>query len=76
LLKFCPDIGKIYLLIREKRGVKHEQRLEEMRSHKLIVDVEKQNPGQTDKLMVVHGDIMEKGTTQFSILCPLVLYVF
>jgi fatty acyl-CoA reductase len=42
LLMFCPDIGKIYLLIREKRGVKHEQRLKDMRSHKLLVDVEKQ----------------------------------
>jgi fatty acyl-CoA reductase len=61
LLKFCPDIGNIYMLIREKRGVKHEERLLEMRSHRLLIEVEEQIPGQVAKLRVVQGDVMEKG---------------
>jgi fatty acyl-CoA reductase len=61
LLMFCPDIGKIYLIIRNKRGINPKQRLEEMRSHILLVDVEKQIPGQVEKLKVIPGDIMEEG---------------
>lgn len=30
LLRSCPDIGNLYLLLREKRGVEPEKRLKDM----------------------------------------------
>merc|ERR1711934_990918 len=41
LLSYCPDIGSLYLLMREKKGVSQEQRLEDMKSHFLFQDIEK-----------------------------------
>lgn len=33
LLRSCPDIGKIYMLIREKKGESVEKRLELLKSN-------------------------------------------
>ena len=61
LLSYCPDIGDLYLLVREKKGVSQEKRLEEMRSHFLFQDIEKRIPGQLAKMKVVQGDMQELG---------------
>ena len=61
LLSHCPDIGDLYLLMREKKGVSQEKRLEDMRSHFLFQDIEKKIPGQLDKMKVVQGDVQELG---------------
>jgi fatty acyl-CoA reductase len=59
LLKYVPEIGNIYLLIRAKKGVPHEQRLTEMREHFMFATIAKNMPGQLEKLRVVQGDIIE-----------------
>ena len=61
LLSYCTDIGDLYLLVREKKGVSQEKRLEEMRSHFLFQDIEKRIPGQLAKMKVVQGDMQELG---------------
>ena len=62
LLTFCPNIGKVYLLMREKKGACQEKRLEDMKSHFLFQSIEKNVPGQLDKMHIVQGDIQEIGT--------------
>ena len=61
LLTYCPDIGNLYLLMRAKKGVKQEKRLEDMKAHFLFESLEKKIPGQLDKLRVVQGDVQEIG---------------
>ena len=61
LLTYCPDIGQLYLLMREKKGVCQEKRLEDMKGHFLFQGIEKNIPGQLDKMQIVQGDIQEIG---------------
>ena len=61
LLSHCPDIGDLYLLMRQKKGVSQEKRLEEMKSHFLFRDIENKIPGQLDKMKVILGDVQEIG---------------
>ena len=61
LLTYCPDIGNLYLLMRAKKGVGQEKRLEDMKSHFLFQELEKKIPGQLDKLWIVQGDVQEIG---------------
>ena len=61
LLTYCPDIGKVYLLMREKKGVCQEKRLEDMKGHFLFKSIENNIPGQLDKMRIVQGDIQEIG---------------
>ena len=61
LLSHCPDIGSLHLLMREKKGVSQEKRLEEMKAHFLFRDIEEKIPGQLHKIKVVQGDVSQKG---------------
>ena len=61
LLTYCPDIGKVYLLMREKKGVCQEKRLEDMKGHFMFQGIEKNIPGQLDKMHFVQGNIQEIG---------------
>merc|ERR1719188_851646 len=61
LLTYCPDIGNIYLLMREKKGVCQEKRLEDMKSHFLFEGIEKKIPGHLEKMRIVQGDVQEVG---------------
>ena len=61
LLTYCPDIGNLYLLMRAKRGVCQEKRLEDMKGHFLFQSLEKKIPGQLDKMRIVQGDVQEIG---------------
>ena len=65
LLAYCPDIGNLYLLMRAKKGVGQEKRLEDMKGHFLFQDLEKKIPGQLDKLRIVQGDVQELGKYLF-----------
>ena len=51
----------MYLLMREKKGVCQEKRLEDMKGHFLLQIIEKNHPGQIDKMRIVQGDIQEIG---------------
>ena len=61
LLSHCPDIGSLYLLMREKKGATQQERLEDLKAHFLFQEVEKMIPGQLNKIKVVHGDVSMLG---------------
>ena len=68
LLTYCPDIGNLYLLMRAKKGVCQEKRLEDMKGHFLFQSLEKKIPGQLDKMRIVQGDVQEIGKSGHKIL--------
>ena len=47
--------------MREKKGVCQEKRLEDMKGHFLLQSIEKNHPGQLNKMHIVQGDIQEIG---------------
>lgn len=57
LLRSCPGIQTVYILMREKRGKEPKQRLEELLSCKVFDLVKKENPEAVQKVVVVHGDL-------------------
>ncbi|TRY64151.1 hypothetical protein TCAL_04001 [Tigriopus californicus] len=57
LLKSCPKIGEIWLLIREKRGQTPEERLQGILKSPMFKEVE----GSLSKVKVITGDVSEKG---------------
>ncbi|KAJ0182895.1 hypothetical protein K1T71_000871 [Dendrolimus kikuchii] len=61
LLRTCPDVKTIYLLLRAKKGLSGEERLKELCSHKLFFLVRDKNPEAFNKLRFVGGDIAEDG---------------
>ncbi|XP_075988838.1 putative fatty acyl-CoA reductase CG5065 [Anticarsia gemmatalis] len=59
LLRCCPDIGTIYLLLRQKKGLSSEERLKELCSQRVFDLIRAQNPDSFKKLRVIGGDITE-----------------
>ncbi|CAL1267809.1 unnamed protein product [Larinioides sclopetarius] len=57
LLRSCPGIQTVYILMREKRGKEPKQRLEELLNCKVFDLVKKENPEAVQKVVVVHGDL-------------------
>ncbi|XP_030757393.1 fatty acyl-CoA reductase wat-like [Sitophilus oryzae] len=58
-LRFCPDISKIYLLIRSKKDKSPEQRLKEMFDLPLFDRLKKEYPENVKKVVPVVGDTNE-----------------
>lgn len=58
LLRCCPNIRSIYLLMRPKKGQTIEQRLEDMVQNRLFDKLRKERPNFEDVLRPVQGDIM------------------
>lgn len=56
LLAYCPGIGRVYLLMRKKKGKGPAERLSEMKEHFLFRKIDETLPGQLDKLRIVEGD--------------------
>ncbi|XP_054280095.1 putative fatty acyl-CoA reductase CG5065 [Macrosteles quadrilineatus] len=61
LLRSCPGLGKIYVLIRSSRGKDAVTRLKEMLTLSLFDDVRKDPGFREDKIVVVEGDITALG---------------
>lgn len=61
LLFACPDIKRIYLLLRPKRGSGVERRLEELKKDLAFGRVWESCPSQMDKLVPIEGDVRELG---------------
>lgn len=57
LLRSCPGIQKIYILLREKRGKDPRQRLEELLTCKVFDVVKKECPDAVHKVVGVTGDL-------------------
>ncbi|ALC49445.1 CG4020 [Drosophila busckii] len=61
LLRSCTCLGKIYVLIRVKKGVNVEQRLEELLKSKLYERLRKEQPQALAKVVPIAGDVMQLG---------------
>ncbi|XP_037813455.1 putative fatty acyl-CoA reductase CG8306 [Lucilia sericata] len=61
LLRDCPKIKVIYILLRGKRSVGVEQRLEEFKKNKVFDRINRECPEVLDKLHAIQGDSQELG---------------
>lgn len=57
LLRSCPGIKNIYLLIRPKRGQEINSRLSEIVNGPLFDKLRKERPNDLSKIIPIHGDI-------------------
>ncbi|XP_026332442.1 fatty acyl-CoA reductase 1-like [Hyposmocoma kahamanoa] len=57
-LRSCPDVEKIYMLMRPKRGQSTKERLEEFLSCKIYERLHEESPKCFEKLKVIKGDIL------------------
>ncbi|KAK3102487.1 hypothetical protein FSP39_011713 [Pinctada imbricata] len=58
ILRSCPDVKTIYILIRPKKGKDVGQRLEDLLSSKLFEKLRKEQPSFASKIQPVTGDIL------------------
>lgn len=61
LLRSCPDLQNIYILIREKKGKSVEQRVKEMFDIPLFDGLRKSLPNLFSKVIPIKGDCSELG---------------
>ncbi|XP_026317431.1 putative fatty acyl-CoA reductase CG5065 [Hyposmocoma kahamanoa] len=57
LLSTCPDIGKLFLLLRQKKDVEPEKRLLQIKQSPVFDVLRQTNPSQLEKLIIIPGDI-------------------
>ncbi|XP_077520154.1 uncharacterized protein LOC144129978 [Amblyomma americanum] len=57
LLRSCPGLKRVYLLIRTKRGQEPQERLATILSSQAFERVKQEQPGAIDKVRAVSGDI-------------------
>lgn len=61
LLRSCPDLLTIYVLMRPKKGLNPEQRFEEFQKHEVFNRIRTECPKVLAKLTVVSGDMGSVG---------------
>ncbi|XP_041471923.1 fatty acyl-CoA reductase 1-like [Lytechinus variegatus] len=59
LLRCCPDIRRVFLLVRPKSGIKASARIEEITSGILFDKVREAQPGFQSKLIPIESDLMD-----------------
>ncbi|XP_025425522.1 putative fatty acyl-CoA reductase CG5065 [Sipha flava] len=60
LVRSCPDIGKICILVRQKKGKDTDARIKEILNAKLFDTIKEQRPGlMEEKLFPILGDMTE-----------------
>lgn len=59
LLRSCPKLNKVYLLIRPKRSQDTDQRLEELVDSPLFEKLKKEQPSFKDKFVAINGDMCQ-----------------
>nr|XP_022920492.1 putative fatty acyl-CoA reductase CG5065 [Onthophagus taurus] len=57
LLRACFGLNKIYVLVREKKGVQPKERLETIFNSKAFDFIKKNRPNFTDKVSILTGDL-------------------
>ncbi|XP_045770373.1 putative fatty acyl-CoA reductase CG5065 [Maniola jurtina] len=60
LLRSCPDLKTIYILVRKKKGQSPEARLETFINCRIFEKIQTDNPKALNKLRLVSGDILEE----------------
>lgn len=58
LLRSCPDVKKIYVLVRHKKGNTPEQRIADLLNGPLFEPLSQSNPDFKTKLVAIEGDLM------------------
>ena len=61
LLRDCPDIKSVYVLLRAKQGHDSRRRVEELLSSVVFLRVRRENPSSLEKVIAVSGDITYPG---------------
>ncbi|KAK2178517.1 hypothetical protein NP493_540g00009 [Ridgeia piscesae] len=59
LLRSCPDIATIYMLVRPKKGDDPKSRVEKLLASKLFDLVREKQPDVAEKVKLIAGDLME-----------------
>ncbi|GLV36881.1 uncharacterized protein CBL_02284 [Carabus blaptoides fortunei] len=59
LIRSCPGISKIYLLIRAKRGQASQERLQHLLNSPLFDRLRKERPDDLKKIIAIEGDITQ-----------------
>ncbi|CAB3252572.1 unnamed protein product [Arctia plantaginis] len=59
LLSTCPEVGRIHLLMRDKKGQPPNKRLVQLKQSQVFDNVRANNPRQLEKLVVVCGDVSQ-----------------
>uniref|UniRef100_A0A336MTV2 Fatty acyl-CoA reductase n=1 Tax=Culicoides sonorensis TaxID=179676 RepID=A0A336MTV2_CULSO len=60
LLRSCPDIDTIYILIRTKKGVNPKQRFEDFTNQVVFSKLKEKNPDCFQRLKLIKGDVTEE----------------
>ncbi|XP_048524365.1 fatty acyl-CoA reductase 1-like [Dendroctonus ponderosae] len=60
-LRSCPDLGKIYILMRPKKGKSLEERLEQITSSTLFEKLKQMYPENLKKIIPIKGDVLTLG---------------
>ncbi|XP_013200503.2 putative fatty acyl-CoA reductase CG5065 [Amyelois transitella] len=70
ILATCPDVDRLYLLVRHKKEVTPERRLQQLIESPVFDPIRASNPSQLDKLSMLAGDITrpDLGMTQESLM--------
>ncbi|XP_017764856.1 PREDICTED: fatty acyl-CoA reductase 1-like [Eufriesea mexicana] len=61
LLRSCPDVGEIFILMRPKRGLSIDDRLRKMLKLPLFDKLREENPSSLEKLIPILGDTSVEG---------------
>ncbi|XP_077994546.1 fatty acyl-CoA reductase 1-like isoform X2 [Glandiceps talaboti] len=61
LLRCCPNIDVMYLMVRPKAGQPPQQRVQEMIATKLYDKVREENPSGLERIIAVKSDMLEPG---------------
>ncbi|XP_063710096.1 putative fatty acyl-CoA reductase CG5065 [Culicoides brevitarsis] len=60
LLRDCPDLCALYLMVRAKRGQTPEDRRKDYINHLVFKELRETMPRQLDKIKFVQGDVLEE----------------
>ncbi|XP_077263280.1 fatty acyl-CoA reductase 1-like isoform X1 [Temnothorax americanus] len=61
VLRSCPDVREIFLLMRPKKGLNINKRLEQMLNLPLFDKLRDEQPSNFEKLVPIFGNVTEKG---------------
>ena len=61
LLRDCPKVKVLYILIRDKKNLSAEKRLEELKGSKVFDRIRRECPEALNKLHAISGDSKELG---------------
>lgn len=57
LLRSCPGITKIFVLIRPKNGLETSERLNKLKDESVFFRIKEENPNLLNKLLPISGDV-------------------